>query len=115
MSDAIQVASQTASAEISKTPEELRREQERMRDVNILLENIFANEEATIKLIIDCLYDVGSVNIVNRNVKWRWANRLTKMIASTSKPVFRVIAWRWFRSKCPQLITTWLASQVSDA
>lgn len=113
MSDAIQVASQAAPAEISKTPEEIKREQERMRDIHILLENLFANEEATIKLIIDCLYDVGSVNIANKKVPWRWANRLTKMVASTSKPVFRVIAWRWFRRKCPTLITNWLASQVS--
>ena len=117
MSDAIQVASQAAPpqlrAEISKTPEEARQEQERMRDVHILLENLFANEEATIKLIIDCLYDVGSINIANKKIRWPWANRLTKLVASTSKPIFRLIAWRWFRSKCPKLIADWLASKIS--
>lgn len=113
MSEAIQVTSQAAKAEMTKTPEEMRLEQERLRDVNILLENLLANEEATIKLIIDCLYDVGSVNIANRKVRWRFANQATKLIARSSKPVFRVIAWRWFRKNCPQLITDWLASKVS--
>ncbi len=113
MSDAIQVVSQPATAEITKTPEEMRREQERMRDVSILLENLFANEEATIKLIIDCLYDVGSVNVANRKVRWRSANQLAKLMARTSKPVFRIIAWRWFRKNCAELVAKWLATKVS--
>ncbi len=112
MTNAIQVNAQR-TAEITKTPEEIKREQERMRDVSILLENLFLQEEITIKLIIDCLYDVGSVNLANRKVHWPMANRLAKAIARTSKPVFRIIAWRWFKKNCPQLITKWLATKVS--
>jgi hypothetical protein len=100
-------------AQLAKTPEEMRREQERMRDVMVLLQNLTLQEETTIKLIIDCLYDVGSVNILNAKVVWKPANRLVKLVARTSKPVFRAIAWRWFKGNCPALITNWLASKVN--
>lgn len=107
---AAQVAQQTAV--IAKTPEEMRREEERMRDVQVLLQNLTLQEEITIKLIIDCLYDVGSVNILNSKLTWKPANRVVKLVARTSKPVFRAIAWRWFKGNCPELITNWLASKV---
>lgn len=111
----IEVASELAQAPaaILKTPEELQRERGRLRDVKVLLQNLTLQEEVTIKLIIDCLYDVGSVNILNTKVTWGPANRAVKLIARTSKPVFRIIAWRWFKSNCPDLITNWLASKVS--
>ena len=110
----IEVAAQVASqpAELAKTPEEMRREEERMRDVQVLLQNLTLQEETTIKLIIDCLYDVGSVNILNTKVAWKPANQVVKLVARTSKPVFRAIAWRWFKGNCPELITNWLASKV---
>jgi len=110
----IEVASQAAQrpAELAKTPEEMRREEERLRDVQVLLQNLMLQEEMTIKLIIDCLYDVGSVNILNTKVAWKPANRAIKLVARTSKPVFRAIAWRWFKGNCPELITNWLASKV---
>jgi hypothetical protein len=111
----IQVTTELAQAPVglNKTPEELRQEQERLRDVKVLLQNLTLQEETTIKLIIDCLYDVASVNILNTKVRWGPANRLVKLVARTSKPVFRVIAWRWFKGNCPALITDWLASKVT--
>lgn len=86
---------------------------ERMQDVNLLLKNLANSEEATIKLIIDCLYDVGSVNLINRRLRFRPLNRTIKLIAKVSKPVFRVIAWHWFQKNCPQLITDWLEIKVA--
>ena len=86
---------------------------ERMQDVNLLLQNLANSEEATIKLIIDCLYDVGSVNLINRRLHFRPLNRTIKRIAKMSKPVFRVIAWHWFQKNCPQLIANWLETQVA--
>ncbi len=114
VSQEIEVVAEVSAqpAELAKTPEELRREEERMRDVQVLLQNLTLQEETTIKLIIDCLYDVGSVNILNTKVAWKPANRVVKLVARTSKPVFRAIAWRWFKGNCPELITTWLASKV---
>ena len=93
--------------------EEKHLEEERMRDVLLMIEHLIKNEEITAKIIIDCLYDVGSVNLINRRFSHRILNGVMKHIARFSKPVFRVYAWRWFKRNCPQLITDWLYSQVA--
>lgn len=98
---------------LQKRTEEQRMEEERMRDVVRLLEVITVREEATIKMILDCLYDVGSVNLINQRVRIRALNRLVKWIARFTKPAFRIIAFRWFKKNCPQLITNWLRSKVT--
>lgn len=92
---------------------EERFQQERMRDVLLLVENLAAQEEATIKLIIDCLYDVGSINIINKKVPQPSANKLLKWIALFSKPLFKIIAWRWVKKNVPLKVTNWLARKVS--
>jgi hypothetical protein len=86
---------------------------ERMQDVRLLLQNLANSEEATIKLIIDCLYDIGSVNLINRKLRFRPLNRTIKSIAKMSKPVFRILAWHWFKNNCPQLITNWLELKIA--
>ncbi len=88
-------------------------EAERMHDVMLLLQNLINSEEATVKLILDCLYDVGSVNLINQKLRSKPLNRLMKLIARMSKPVFRSLALNWFKKNCPQLITNWLHTQVS--
>ncbi|MEO1619653.1 MAG: hypothetical protein AAFU53_01325 [Cyanobacteria bacterium J06632_3] len=87
-------------------------EDDRMKDVEILLESLFLREEVTLRLILDCLYDVGSVNLVNRRVRSRPLNYLMKMIARYSKPIFRPFMVRWSRKNCPHMIAEWLHSQV---
>lgn len=84
-----------------------------MRDVLLMVEHLIQNEEITAKIIIDCLYDVGSVNLINKQFSHRVLNKVMKYVARLSKPVFRVYAWRWFKRNCPQLITDWLYSQVA--
>lgn len=86
---------------------------ERIQDVTLLLQNLANSEEATIKLIIDCLYDIGSVNLINRKLHFRPLNRTIKLVAKMSKPVFRIIAWHWFKKNCPQLIANWLELKVA--
>lgn len=93
--------------------QEKRLQEQRMRDVTLILENLFTREEATVKLILECLYDVGSANLINKKVRFRPLNRFVKAIASMSKPVFRVWGFRWFKNNCPQLIANWLESKVS--
>ncbi|PHM06679.1 hypothetical protein [Nostoc sp. 'Peltigera malacea cyanobiont' DB3992] len=88
-------------------------EAERMHDVLLLLQNLINSEEATVKLILDCLYDVGSVNLINQKLRLKPLNRVMKLIARMSKPVFRTLALNWFKKNCPQLITNWLHTQVS--
>ncbi|EDX87167.1 hypothetical protein S7335_4874 [Synechococcus sp. PCC 7335] len=87
-------------------------EDDRMRDVELLLESLFLREEVTLRLIVDCLYDVGSMNLVNRRVRSRPLNRIMKLIARHSKPVFRPFMLRWSRKNCPRMIADWLHSQV---
>jgi hypothetical protein len=99
-------------ATIKKSPVERRNETERMYDVLMLLDQMFRREEATLKLVLGCLYDVGSVNLINQKVNHQTANRLVKWIASLSKPIFGMIALRWFYKNCPQLLVDWLHSKL---
>ncbi|MEL6223104.1 MAG: hypothetical protein AAFR31_10745 [Cyanobacteria bacterium J06627_8] len=99
-----------------KTPHRLaekRAQAEHLQDVKLLLDHLARSQETTIKLILDSLYEVGAVNFINQKVQSKSLNRLSKSAASVSKPVFRIIAYRWFKNKCPELITNWLHRKVS--
>ena len=97
----------------SRQVAEKRTEAERMQDVRLLLDHLARSQETTIKLILDCLYDVGAVNLINQKIEIKSLNRLSKSVATVSKPVFRIIAYRWFKKNCPDLITHWLHKKVS--
>ncbi len=88
-------------------------ELERMQDVLLLLENLFNREEATLRVIVDCLYDIGATNLINQRVRNRPLNRIMKWIAKLTKPGFQLVAVRWSRKNAPKLIADWLHSQVS--
>jgi hypothetical protein len=106
-------AEKSVKLQLEKRLEEERIKEERMHDVLLLIDNLVEREEATVKIILDCLYDVGSINIINKKVAFRPMNRFLKAIARLSKPAFRAVAWRWFKGNCPQLITNWLRTKVS--
>ncbi len=97
---------------VPQISQEKQREKERMRDVLLLLESLVEREEATVKIILDCLYDVGSVNLINKKFRSRPLNGLMKSISRTSKPIFKIFALRWFKKNCPQLIANWLHTKV---
>lgn len=97
---------------LPKLLEEQRMKEERMHDVLLLLQHLVEREETTVKMILDCLYDVGSVNLIDKKVTLKPANRLMKGIATLSKPAFRMVALRWFKANCPKLIADWLHSKV---
>ena len=88
-------------------------EDARLHDVYLLLEHLFEREEVTVKLLLDCLYDTGSVNLINTKFKSRFANGTMKSVARLSKPAFRVVAWHWFKSNCPQILTDWLRGKIT--
>lgn len=92
--------------------EEERLQQERLRDVRLLLENLAEREETTVKMILDCLYDIGAVNLINKKFPTQPLNPLMKSLARTSKPVFKIIALRWFKRNCPNLLANWLYNKV---
>jgi len=98
---------------ISKiSPEELKK-QARMRDITLLLAQLVEREEVTLNLIIDCLYDVGSINYTNKKFRRRPINFLIKSIVKFPKPILRRIALRWLKKNLPDLLTEWLAKKVS--
>lgn len=96
-----------------KSLQEKKMQEERMQEVLLLLEHLVSHEEITIKLIIDCLLDVGSVNLINRKFQRSPLNRPLKQIAGVSKPILKLIAFRWFKRNCPELIVNWLYLKVS--
>ncbi|MDY6896749.1 MAG: hypothetical protein SWZ49_01535 [Cyanobacteriota bacterium] len=102
-----------ASDDSTEVSELKKQEEEKMHDVLLLLENLSCREEASIIAIIDCLYDIGYVNLINQKFRSRTLNGSLKLIAKLSKPAFKVIAWRWYKRNCPKLIVKWLRKQVA--
>lgn len=98
--------------EIERIQEE-RLQQQKMSEIVLILGNLFAREEATVKLVLSSLYDVGAANLINKKVGFRPLNKLAKAIATMSKPAFLIVGFRWFKSNCPQLIVDWLESKVT--
>lgn len=93
---------------------EIQLESERMQDVKLILDNLFQREEATLKRVMDCLYDVGSIHLINRKISVEALRGPLKAIAHLSKPAFRFFALRRFKREAPQLITDWLYSQATQ-
>ena len=104
---------QKKSLSVTKISAEEKKKQERMRDVVLLLEQLVEREDIALKLIIDCLYDVGSINLVNQKVRNRTLNRLLKAIAKLPKPILRLVALRWLKKNLPSLLADWLEGKVS--
>ena len=111
MNKIISVSSQPVS-KVSATSDLSQMEAERIQEVLILLTSLIASEEATIKLIIDCLYDIGHINLIDKKVRFRPLNAIAKFAARKSKPLAKIYAWRWFVRNCPQLIAKWLYTKV---
>jgi hypothetical protein len=100
------------SNDITQEATEKAREEKLINELLLLVKTLIYEEESTIKLIIECLYDIGSTNLVNQKVKLTTLNRSLKFITKQSKPVFKIVAWHWFKNNCPTLITGWLHSKV---
>ncbi|MBE9223125.1 hypothetical protein IQ215_10505 [Cyanobacterium stanieri LEGE 03274] len=94
-------------------PQEKRFQEQRMKDLLLLIENLALKEEATIKLIIECLYDVGMINLINKKIKHPSANKIVKRFISLPKPIAKVVAWRWLKKNLPIKLTNWLGRKVS--
>ena len=109
----MQVLPGSSSIDVTAYQAEQRMQEDRMSDVTLMLENLLLREETTVKIIVDCLYDVGSVNLINQRFQKRPINGLMKWIARLSKPAFRLVAVRWVKRNCPKLIARWLRSKVS--
>jgi hypothetical protein len=98
---------------VSKELAQERIEEERFHDVLLLISHLLKSEEVTVNLIINCLYDVGSVNLINKKIRSRPLNATALGVARMSKPVFRIIAINWVYKNVPRLATNWLRSKVT--
>jgi hypothetical protein len=87
-------------------------EDDRFQEVKLLLVNLFDREQATIKAIMSCLYEAGSVNFINRKIKPQPIRSLVKPVARLAKPAFIFMGYRWFQKQCPPLISNWLRRKV---
>lgn len=85
---------------------------ERMKNILLLLEHLFEREDTTVKLVLEYLYEVGSIRIIDKNIHMGCLNRSLKSVARMSKPVFKIAGLYWFQRNCPKLITDWLYSLV---
>jgi hypothetical protein len=101
-----------SSTDFAKLLTEAEREEKLMQDLHVLLINLIYREEITVKSIINCLYDAGSINLINQKFQPGTLNRTLKGVSKLSKPVVRMIAWQWFKTNCPQLIADWLRSKI---
>jgi hypothetical protein len=93
---------------------ELQAEAERMQEVTLLLANLLEREQITLKAIIGCLYDVGTVNLVNQRIRFRVLRPLARPVLRVSKPILTVLGYRWVSKKCPPIITRWLYRKVKS-
>lgn len=110
------IITQTTRSQTVESPEKLAHKRltaERMQDVRLLLQNLVNSEEETVKLVLDCLYDIGAVNLIDQKFRARYLNKTMKVIARMSKPIFKIFAWQWLKKNSPQLIANWLQTQVA--
>lgn len=101
------------SLSVKKISAEEQKKRERLRDVTLLLQQMVEREEITLKLIIDCLIDVGSINYANAKISNPPLNKIMKVLVGYIKPVARIIAFKWLQKNLPDLLTAWLEAKVS--
>lgn len=85
----------------------------RRRDMLLLLENMARREDATIRLILECMYDIGVSHAVQERVRSRRLHGTLRYLTQMSRPLFRMAATRWFHRNCPTLIADWLYGQAT--
>jgi hypothetical protein len=88
-------------------------QQLRRQDVQLLVTQLMKNEETTIKLILERLYDTATVNWIDQKVQFPFARGGLKFAARCAKPAGRYFGYRWLVKKTPRLITGWLFRQVA--
>ncbi len=83
------------------------------QEVLLLLQQLAAREEVTVKLILDRLYDLGVLNIIQNKLRPPIIKGVVRGVAKVAKPVAGLAGVYWFQQNCPQLIADWLIDQVA--
>ncbi len=87
-------------------------ERQNLNDMLLTLEHLFEREEATARIVLECLYNMGAENLLAHKVRLPVLRVALRPFANLSKPLFLFFALRWFKAKCPWLISDWLRSLV---
>jgi hypothetical protein len=87
-------------------------ENKSMDEMLLTLEHLFEREEATAKIVLAALYDMGVENIYYRQLRSRILRGAFRPVTNVSKPIFLFFGLRWFKANCPFLIADWLRSLV---
>jgi hypothetical protein len=96
-----------------KTPREQQLEQERLREIWILLSQLFEREEVTARAIVGCLYDIATINLINKYTPLWGINHTLKYLTRFPRPLAQCLGVKLYvQPKCPQLITDWFYSLV---
>lgn len=96
-----------------KNQEEKALEEEKLREILILLDQLFRREEATAKGIVGCLYDIAMINIINKYCPLWGINATLKYLTRLPRPLAQSLGVKlYLQPKCPKLITDWLYTLV---
>merc|ERR1712178_535463 len=76
----------------AKLSEAQKLEIEQKKNVMLLVENMMKREEATFKMVIDSLYDVGSLNLINKKNPLKFLKSLLRLVVKLAKTIFHSIA-----------------------
>jgi hypothetical protein len=97
----------------AKTKQELEKEEQKLREILILLDQLFKREEATAKGIVGCLYDIAMINLINKYFPLWGVNVTLKYLTRFPRPVAQSLGVKlYLQPKCPKLITDWLYTLV---
>lgn len=95
------------------TPEMTEAEHRKVQEIQLILEQLVQREAATVRFIMERLYDVGLINVMNKKVKDHPLGRVVKPLGRASRGSFRSLGTRWFQAQGPKLITDWLYTLVN--
>lgn len=94
-------------------PEMSEAEQRKVQEIQLVLEQLVQREATTVRFIMERLYDVGLINVMNKKVKGHPLGHLVKPLSRASRGSFRYVGTRWFQAQGPKLITDWLYTLVN--
>ncbi|MGI0481200.1 hypothetical protein ACN4EE_10445 [Geminocystis sp. CENA526] len=96
-----------------KNQQEKELEQIKLREILLLLDQLFRREEATAKGIVGCLYDIATINIINKYCPLWGINATLKYLTRFPRPMAQSLGVKlYLQPQCPKLITDWLYTLV---
>lgn len=87
-------------------------EAQKVADILLILEQLVQREDATVRFLMERLYDIGIYNLLKKKMPLSAVKPTLKRALRLPRPVFRFLSTRWFKQNGPRLITEWLHSLV---